>query len=177
MKTTIGKLKLIIAEASKPEKTTPLTTTKARKEFPEAIAALGGDEDLRFWKDHRGYLHCDDSLHSAFDDMWDPKTKEWVGSDIAYPGSDEPYERGPRAADPVGGIEVGATYVFVRDTSGEGYMPDFFRKGDKLTVVRATPIDNGFQDLVKIHYKGGNKEKYVYVTANKPEMTLKRVGR
>lgn len=91
MKTTIGELKKLLKEALE-TKVVLITLEQAQSEFPDAISALDvedmGLSELKFWKDYRGYLHCDDRVHPSFDDMWDPNVSEWVGSDIDYPDMD-----------------------------------------------------------------------------------------
>lgn len=81
-------------EEENPVRARRFLADEALKRFPEACAALvknsvdvGLSEsdaheslnDLVFWTDSKGRLHCDDRIHPAFDDMWE--AGEWVGSD------------------------------------------------------------------------------------------------
>jgi hypothetical protein len=77
-------------------------TAEALSRFPEACAALVKNSmdvglteadakeslnDLVFWEDSKGRLHCDDRIHPAFDDMWEGG--QWVGSDEPEEEEDE----------------------------------------------------------------------------------------
>ena len=71
-----------------------LTGKEARMQFPEALKAMNDGKlptlaQLKrnnfFWLDDRGRLHVDDSLHPAYDDVWNPELGEWEGSDEDYP--------------------------------------------------------------------------------------------
>jgi len=81
-----------------------LTSKEVLDQFPEAMAAMAKRDaeacerkwngkpptlkemkEWQFWADDKSRLHVDDAFHPAYDDVWDVKDKEWVGSDDEYP--------------------------------------------------------------------------------------------
>lgn len=195
MNIRISALRRIIREAArKGKRNTPITVQDAGLKFPEAMEAMVANaveagvpedeaieslDDSTYWVDHRGYLHSELTFEQLGDDMWDPSSKEWVSSDLDPPYDLRNYELPEKLekpkkkhlpSGPLGGLEIGKTYVFTNygddqwnhgRTAGSGFMPDNFKAGDKITITDIVPSDGS----VKIFYAAGGPSKYVYVDA------------